>query len=508
MSCSSGFGRHLVRVFLILVLGLVCSNCVVVAPMETQAAIEPMLVPTYTATPLGTTPTSELTVEPTALSPMPTPTSTSNPMRTAGLGTASVIVPNLNVRSGPGLGYAVLGQLHQGNEVDLLERSQDQSWWRVCCLADQVTAGWTSGDYLDLRLTAEPIEATPAATPRTWPSLDQNPSRADLKEATVQITMDNLPDFRYSHPATASVNPLTGLPIDPQRLTQRPLAVCIPADVSARPQSGLSRADVVYEYLVDGDQITRMTGIFFGDDVPLIGPIRSARIINFYLGYQFNAATMCSGASDFIRVLLREVSEFPFFDIDLDNPNGILPYSLVLDSGLTRFHTNTQGMRRWLQDSFREQPIDLVGFQFGEAPASPTAATYLYIPYPRVSSAWVEFSYDPASGRYLRAVGGNPHLDRNGNVQIAPHNVIIQYVPHTRTSLVEDALGSRSLDQNIFGSGRAIVFRDGLMYEGTWTLDVLGRMPRFKTADGLDVPLRPGRTWIALLPEGYQVTTR
>ncbi len=517
MSRPSRLSRGFFHVLLWLVLGLIGSSCVVVTPVDGQLPIVVELVPTFTPTPVpaaGTSPQAAETsseVDETDVVPTATPASPPDEAESTaaeGLGTGSVTARNLNMRSSPGVGYAILGQLPQDTTVALLERSTDQGWWRVCCLADQVTSGWVSGDYLILSLTATPTESTAAPSPPAWPSLAENPSPAELRESTIQIAMGNLPDFRYSHTPEAPVNPLTGLPIDPQRLNQRPLAVCIPSDVSARPQSGLSRADVVYEYLVDGDQITRMTGIFYGDDVPLIGPIRSARLLNFYLGYQFNAATMCSGASDYIRVLLREVSEFPFFDIDLDNPAGILPYSLVMNSGLTRFHTNTQGMRRWLQDAFREQSIDLAGFQFGEAPASQTAASYIYIPYPRVSSAWVEFSYNPASGQYLRSVGGQPHLDRNDNVQIAPHNVIIQYVPHDSTSLIEDALGSRSLDQNIFGSGRALVFRDGLMYEGIWTSDILGRMPSFRTAAGVDIPLHPGRTWIALLPEGYQITTQ
>ncbi len=511
MSRPLCLSRGFVQVLLLLVIGLASSGCVVVAPVDGQFPTEPMLVPTFTATPLPEAAASAEEAEPEAVptatpTPLPTPTASSVD---EGLGTGSVTAQNLNMRSGPGLGYAILGQLHRDDAVTLLERSGDQGvWWRVCCLADQVTDGWVSGDYLNVSLTATPTEGAVVSTPVPWPSPGENLSRAELREITIQIAMGNLPDFRYSHAPTAPINPLTGLQVAPQRLQQRPLAVCIPSDVSARPQSGLSQADVVYEYLVDGNQITRMTGIFYGEDIPLIGPIRSARLINFYLGYQFNAATMCSGASDYIRVLLREVSEFPFFDIDLDNPNAILPYSLVLGSGLTRFHTNTQGMRRWLQDTLWEQPIDLAGFQFGEAPASLTPAAYIYIPYPTVSSAWVEFRYDPASGQYLRSVGGQPHLDRNGDVQIAPHNVIVQYVPHVRTALIEDALGSRSIDQNIFGSGRAIVFRDGFMYEGTWTSDVLGRMPRFQTTEGVDIPLRPGRTWIALLPAGYQVTTQ
>ncbi len=37
----------------------------------------------------------------------------------------------MNVRSGPGTGYAVLSQVQAGDELDILGRSQDSKWWQV-----------------------------------------------------------------------------------------------------------------------------------------------------------------------------------------------------------------------------------------------------------------------------------------------------------------------------------------------------------------------------------------
>lgn len=445
------------------------------------------------------------TIEPVAAEATATPVPTASPTP-SGLGIGYVHADVLNLRSGPSTSFTVLGQLRKDHAVELLERNEDGTWWRVCCLADGVTEGWIAGAYLNLALHA-PVQAVSdadaAASART---LITDPH--ELWTYTQELAFSRLPESRYSHFPAEAVNPLTGLPIAPERLAQRVLTVCIPSDVNARPQSGLSQADVVYEYLVDGFQITRMTGVFYGDDAPLIGPVRSARLINFYLGYFYNAATMCSGASDYLRRLLRDMADFPFFDIDLDNPQGIYPYSFLLETGLplTRFHTNTQGLRRWLADTSREQAMDVQGFHFGEPPTGGVPAAYVRIPYPTVSSAWAEFRYLPAAGRYLRFVGGQPHMDRNNNEQLAPHNVIVQYVPHQATHLVEDALGSRSLDQDIFGSGPAVIFRDGVMYEGTWHTDDLGQLTRFQDARGEALALRPGRTWIALVPDGYRLT--
>lgn len=501
----------LYRLLPVAILLTLLGGCVV-APVTETAEAGLSLVPTFTPTFMPEPASETVPTEPPATpTPMSTPTLIPTPTPVASLGTGIVNAGVLNVRSGPGTDHAVLGQIQQNFETVLLEVNAAGTWWRICCLADGITTGWVRSTYLDMEiashvsLPASVLTATPVPQPTPTPALLVPSNPHDLWEITVAMALNNLPEQRYSHPPT-NTSPLTGLPVASERLFQRALAVCIPSDVQAQPQSGLIQADIVYEYLVDGDQITRMTGIFYGEDAPIIGPIRSARLINFYLGYLYSAATMCSGASDQIRRLLREVAEFPFFDIDLDNPNGTLPYSFLIGSGLTRYHTHTLGLRRWLQDTLREQPMDLQGFLFGEPAAGGTPVSYLYIPYPIVSSAWVEFRYRPDSGQYLRFVGGKPHVDRNTSFQLAPQNVIVQYVPHTTTYLVEDALGSLSLDQNIFGSGRALVFRDGYMYEGTWSTDSLGQLPRFQMQDGQDIPLRPGRTWIAMVPEGYRVT--
>lgn len=424
---------------------------------------------------------------------------------------ASVTATRLNVRSGPGISYLRLGQLQNGDEVRVLERSEDGDWYRVCCLEDRTTAGWVAGSFLALDSVETELK-TPIGEESTVPGIEdlaagEIPDASQLWEYTVNLAFAHLPEQSFSYPPQSNINPLTGLEVTEERLGQRAVAVCIPSDLQARPQSGLSQADVVYEYLVDGELITRMTGIFFGESVPLIGPIRSARLINFYLGYMYNAGTMCSGASDYIRGLLRDMADFPFFDIDLDNTHGLLPYSFLVGNGLTRFHTSTDGIHSWLADTSREQPINLQGFEFGAPLEGGVPVSRLQIPFSATTSSNVEFRYFPETGQYLRYVGGAPHIDRNNDYQIAPQNIIVQYVTHATTFLVEDALGSRSLDHDVFGSGPAFIFRNGLMYEGTWHTGHLGQLVKFRTSDGRAIPLSPGRTWFALVPANYQLTT-
>ena len=55
------------------------------------------------------------------------------------------------------------------------------------------------------------------------------------------------------------------------------------------------------------------------------------------------------------------------------------------------------------------------------------------------------------------------------------------------------------------GKGEATVLRDGRRYVGTWDRHGYGGT-HFLDATGKEVPLRPGRTWVLLLPTTGSVT--
>ncbi|WP_445670713.1 DUF3048 domain-containing protein [Paenibacillus sp. FSL W8-0919] len=90
--------------------------------------------------------------------------------------------------------------------------------------------------------------------------------------------------------------PLTGLAVEAP-VTQRPLAVMINNAPAARPQSGLSQADIVYEVLAEGG-ITRLIGIFQSEEgIEQIGPIRSIRPYLIRLGESYGGVLVHAGGS-------------------------------------------------------------------------------------------------------------------------------------------------------------------------------------------------------------------
>ena len=55
----------------------------------------------------------------------------------------TVVAPALNVRTGPGITFAAVGYLLQGDQVTVLDYNADTDWWQVQ-LPDGAT-GWISG---------------------------------------------------------------------------------------------------------------------------------------------------------------------------------------------------------------------------------------------------------------------------------------------------------------------------------------------------------------------------
>jgi hypothetical protein len=463
----------------------VSTNDLTAFPEATASPTDP--VPTATAMPFAT--------------PTETPTS-GPPMQRAIVNTDTV-----DLYSGPGIGYPVIGQATLGQPFHPVAQDSGGNWLEICCPAQPITAtAWISAELVAV---IGSIATLPVSTPPPMPPTAEAPVVETVPQSANPAAAQARPAAGIPGPggfgAPGENNPLTGLPLPPEERNRRPLIVCINNDYAARPQFGTSRAAVIYEYLMEGYGITRFSAIYYGAGSEQIGPVRSARLINLSLGALYDAGLVCSGASDPVRFSLKNDAPFPYMDIDLDDPsNNRYTVSLGQDYR-TRLRTSTDGMRRWLADWSQERAPSLRGFTFGDLPVGGAPATAINIPYPTATGSQVAYRYDPGSGRYLRFLGGVPHLDGNSGSQLALETVIVQYVPHEPTDIVEDSLGSTSIGINLFGGGRAMLFRNGVGFEGTWKSESQGDTPHFYDGEGREIPLKPGNSWISVVPLTYAI---
>lgn len=309
------------------------------------------------------------------------------------------------------------------------------------------------------------------------------------------------------------VNPLTGLAGDPARLSRIPVAVKISNfPLSVRPQFGLSQADLVFEHLAEAG-LTRFTAIFLGQDADKVGSIRSARFIDAELAPMFGAALVTSGSSLGTMDKLRRSEWF----------RGENVWRLVSEESsytcpplcrLTPDDTNTlfAGTDALRQAMAAKSPAgvgraDLAGLAFSAAPpAGGAAVTEVAIHYS--AAAQVAWRYSADSGRYVRwqekELGGDlvTHLDAQTNAPISAANVVLLQANHVNNFVPEDFRdgGTCGLEIQLWTSGPARVFRDGVGLEGRWVRDAsTGMRLRLVGPDGADLALRPGNTWFGLV---------
>jgi len=316
------------------------------------------------------------------------------------------------------------------------------------------------------------------------------------------------------------INPLTGLVVaDPQFLDRRPVVVKVtnyPRYV--RPQSGLSRADIVFEYYME-QGISRFIAVFYGESVEKIGPVRSARLFDEHIFRMFDSYFVFGYADVHVLEYLEEleteiVTRFVLEnDLDHENKCGVsAPNRLCRDPELEGYNTmfaNTEAIRSSFEDLYdNNQRPDLSGLYFSDhVTPSIHPATILKLRYsPSIYNYW---EYDPVSGLYLRwdETQGSmdltleiyaPHYDALTNERLSAANVVFLVVDHKFYAYTE---GTEIVGIDLNGRGKAYVFRDGFYYPAEWVRPGDGGVLQLYTPEGEPFPLKPGQTWFEVVSQ-------
>jgi DUF3048 family protein len=285
------------------------------------------------------------------------------------------------------------------------------------------------------------------------------------------------------------------------KVPQRPtLAVKIENLPAARPQTGLSWADIVYEEPVEGG-ITRFIAVYQCNDASRIEPVRSARLTDIdvlkmfgqpLLGYSGGnghvlRAIAASGVVDLGYQTSRAVSSYH------RDPNRLAPHNVYTST--RELYAAGEG----LYEDTAPEPI----FTFSKkAPKDADKVTEVHVPFSIYSDVFWKWSSSKKA--WLRFHGTEPHVSSDGT-QFSATNVVVMVVKTELTDQV-DKNGVTSPKAITVGKGKAYIFRNGKVIKGTWVHDSAEQPTRFLDADGNEISLAPGQTWVELLPKGKKVT--
>lgn len=294
--------------------------------------------------------------------------------------------------------------------------------------------------------------------------------------------------------------PLDGTEVADRATTlKRPVIVQIDNAPGARQQSGLSQADIVYEAMAEGD-VTRFSAVFACRDAEEVGPVRSARLVDIELVPEYTALLSNSGSSEGVTGELEARPDIPnivhsnFPDAYWRVSDRIAPHNLM---------TSTMGIREAAVAAGYDGEVRLKSLTFKDDAPAPAIAT-IAIPYSGIVD--VSYQYDAATNSWPRFIGGTPHVDVLTGAQISPKNVIIQFVEVSESNIVEDAGGNYGLQYALAGSGRIVMFRDGMAIEGQWSRAADTDVTTYLDTAGKPLPLNRGQTFVQLVPVDFPAT--
>ncbi|TFG83232.1 MAG: DUF3048 domain-containing protein, partial [Erysipelotrichales bacterium] len=266
---------------------------------------------------------------------------------------------------------------------------------------------------------------------------------------------------------------------------------------AARPQSGISLADVVYEIAVDTWQISRFLGIFSSTFPTKVGPVRSARF-------------------PFVRVIREWGIAFTHFGAGQTGLGNVLPLIRA-----TKFPVRFDG-HTGLNDQFfsrdpaRKAPHNAYWNAYDALELIPEIEvarhflfdkntyynakqiTTLNLKY--ASTNRVTYTYLPEEHRYARFINEEPMMDAYNDQQVKVTNIIIQHAPHYAVEKVNYII------VEFEGSGAAEYFIDGAYIKGTWKKPVEGKPTQFFDDKGVEIKLLPGNTWIQVVHPKIPIT--
>lgn len=296
-------------------------------------------------------------------------------------------------------------------------------------------------------------------------------------------------------------------------LKRHPLAITVNNHSSARPQHGLSQADIVMEVLAEGG-ITRYVPIYYQNyDVEKIGPVRSVRyyMIEFASGFgdalllhhgwagfddnpweNYTEQTDARGAIFKWDIKNIQTSPSTYRDLEKANRSGYV-HSLYTD--FSRINPEIERLSAAYNWELGGEVVEPLKFKFDDLPSergnfSTVNVNFLDLSTQAYSSG---FTYDKNTNTYLRSIAGQADIDLLVNEQIAPKNVVIEWHDFRYANDGHNRLIIEMVD-----SGPVTVLRDGKVLEGSWKKECRTCRTMYYNDANEEISLNRGQIWVVV----------
>jgi hypothetical protein len=314
-----------------------------------------------------------------------------------------------------------------------------------------------------------------------------------------QAILDSIDESLVFVSTVRYINPLDGTAVKLKTDSAvQVVGVMVDNHPDARPESGISKAKIVYEAPVEGG-LTRYLAIFDNQQaVAEVGPVRSARayFLDWLQEYD-NGLYMHSGGSPEALGLIKarkifDANEFYWGEYYWRSSNRTAPHNL---------YTNNENWQKVVGQYGSTSSLFTMdkGWKYSRLVGTTiTTSSVLKIPFSTYYQ--VAWAYDAKKLSYSRAINGEIETDKDGS-QVLARNILVQITD------VQDVAGDDKGRQAIttLGSGEAMILKKGSVTYGTWEKKSLKDRTRFYNKEGKEIVLAPGNTWVEIVPKEVNV---
>jgi hypothetical protein len=274
----------------------------------------------------------------------------------------------------------------------------------------------------------------------------------------------------------------------------RPVAIMVENEPPARPQSGLWRADLVYEIVAE--EITRFMPIYLQITGEIeIGPVRSARDYFADLSTIFDALYVHCGGSprglEFIRTnKLANINAIKGDRGFYRSRDRKIPHNLYIKLGRI-----PQEVRRKKYSDVTEVVFP---YQFAKTPTKLETAECSFIEIPYYRSYRVLWKYLPELNQYRRFYKNKPFVSKDDGHFHDSANVIVHRIS---TKMIDNQMRH---EMDLYSGGSCEVFLGGRRIEGLWQRDLAGLIT-YTDLEYSEIVFNPGKIWIQFVEPKLQL---
>ena len=372
-----------------------------------------------------------------------------------------------------------------------------------------LAVGVVAGGIISPETTPEPVAVastspSPSSSPTPEPTASPTPSASPAPTPEPSPTA---PPSPTPEPTPSLVPaPLTGRLVKPEVASRHVVAVMVDDQLAARPQSGLSSADVVWQAPAEGG-IPRYMALFQTGSPKAVGPVRSSRYYFIAWAAEWRSVYVHVGGSPQALALLRSSQGKGKVVYDADGfryegrylwriPTRFAPHNVYTDAKNLRTMGKKVGAKAVAYKSpWKFGPDKLLSLR-------PKGGS-LVVPY---LANRITYKYDRKTNTYLRSVTGeSKQTDASSKKRLAPKNVVVMAVSFAP---LNDGSSKHRLEAQFKGKGVAWIATGGRTIKGEWRKKTLTAPTRFYDKNGDQVTFTTGQTFIQVIAKGSKPTIK